>query len=75
MPDGQLIQPAIHRRLRVLACVATALLAFIAFAPGLLERHTATDDLHDVGAGDQIIDEGLRNPAGHSAGSLGQLSR
>src|SRR5207237_597166 len=33
--------------------------AGLVFAPGLLQRHAGADDLHDVGAGDQLVDEVL----------------
>ena len=40
--------------------------AGLVFAPGALQWHAAADDLHDIGAGDQLVDEGLRNPTGHT---------
>ena len=39
--------------------------AGFALAAGLLELHAAADQLHDVGACDQLVDEGLRDAAGH----------
>ena len=33
----------------------------------LFERHASPDELDDVGASDEIIDEGLRNAASHTA--------
>ena len=41
--------------------------ARLVLAPGLLERHAAADQLDDVGAPDQVVDEMLRNAAGHAA--------
>ncbi|HXC99271.1 MAG TPA: hypothetical protein VN048_08010, partial [Verrucomicrobiae bacterium] len=39
MPDGQFSQPMIRRRPRGLACVTATLLAFLAFAPGVLAQN------------------------------------
>jgi hypothetical protein len=35
--------------------------AGLVLAPGLLQLHARADDLHDVGAGDEFVDEVLRN--------------
>ena len=40
--------------------------AGLEFAARFLELHAPANDLDDVGAGDQIVDEILRNQSGHS---------
>lgn len=39
--------------------------AGVVFAPGLFQWHPGIDDFDNVDAVQQVIDEGLRNAAGH----------
>ena len=39
--------------------------ARLVFAPGFLERYSGADDLDDVGARDDLVDERLWNATGH----------
>jgi hypothetical protein len=36
------------------------------FAAGFLELHPRTDELHDIRARGQVVDEALGNAAGHT---------
>ena len=37
----------------------------LVFAPGFFERNAGIDYIDDIGAGQQVVDKGLGNPAGH----------
>jgi len=39
--------------------------AGLVLAPGLFQWHAGIDHIDDIGAGQQLVDEGLGNPAGH----------
>ncbi len=52
-------------RRRLLAVKRAAGFEFLA---GFFERHAAADQLDDVGAGDQLVDEVLWDAAGHREG-------
>ena len=44
--------------------------AGLVFAPGFLERHARADDLDDIRARDDLVDERLGNAAGHGPGAI-----
>jgi hypothetical protein len=41
--------------------------ASLELAPGFLQRHAFADQLDDIGAADQLVDEALGNAAGHAS--------